>query len=287
MMIVTMNKEEGKMKNKLIVTIGAIIGVVIIGFGVYQTNASQSSPKLSSEDIQQIVKDQYPGTITEIELEKKFNNYVYEVEIEEDGKEYELKLDADTGEILKLEERFIEKEQMALGPNNKEVDQQDENANDKTENKAEDKKESKQNTKKSDHQNMIDAKEAIKIALNEFSGTVKEVELDKEDGRLIYEIEIVSGNNEAEIEIDVYTKEFVKNKRKKTSKNYDQQTVISATEALDIALNKFTGTVKGLELEKDDGRLIYEIEIADGHKEAEIEIDAYTGEVLVIEIDTD
>ncbi|WP_368858685.1 PepSY domain-containing protein [Oceanobacillus saliphilus] len=32
---------------------------------------------------------------------------------------------------------------------------------------------------------------------------------------------------------------------------------------------------------------MYEVEIENGNKEAEIEIDAYTGEVLVIEIDKD
>ncbi|MFD0951687.1 PepSY domain-containing protein [Virgibacillus natechei] len=55
--------------------------------------------------------------------------------------------------------------------------------------------------------------------------------------------------------------------------------------AEEIALNEFDGQITELELDEDDGRLMYEIEIEDGEDEAEIEIDAYTGEILVIEID--
>lgn len=271
------------------ITIGAIVGVVLLGFGLYQTNASQAAPKLTTSDIEQMVKDQYPGTITEIELEKKFNNYVYEVEIKGDGKEYELKLDADTGEILKLEEKLIEKEQLVLEDDiNKNNDHQEENKGNKNDNtEKQEQNKSTTTSKNNEKKSIINPKEAIDIALGEFSGTVKELEFEKDDGRLIYEIEVIAGYEEAEFKIDASTGEIVKNKRKKTSKNYDKQTVISAKEAIDIALNKFSGTIKELELDEDDGRLIYEVEIKSGHEKAEIEIDAYTGEVLVIEIDTD
>lgn len=276
------------MKKKLMITIGAIVGVVLLGFGLYQTNASQAAPKLTTSDIEQMVKDQYPGTITEIELEKKFNNYVYEVEIKGDGKEYELKLDADTGEILKLEEKFIEKEQLVLEDDNNQNDRQQEgNKGDKNDNTEQQKQNKSTTPKNNEKKTTINPKEAIDIALSEFSGTVKELEFEKDDGRLIYEIEVIAGYEEAEFKIDASTGEIVKNKRKKTSENFDKQTVINAKEAIDIALNKFSGTIKELELDEDDGRLIYEVEIKSSHEKAEVEIDAYTGEVLVIEIDTD
>ncbi|MEC5424680.1 PepSY domain-containing protein [Virgibacillus sp. C22-A2] len=58
-------------------------------------------------------------------------------------------------------------------------------------------------------------------------------------------------------------------------------------EAEEIALNSFSGTITEVELDEDDGRLIYEIEIENGNEEAEIDIDAYTGEILVLSIDRD
>jgi uncharacterized membrane protein YkoI len=47
------------------------------------------------------------------------------------------------------------------------------------------------------------------------------------------------------------------------------------------------GEVVGLELDQDDGRYKYEIKIIKDGKEYEIEIDAYTGEALVFEVDDD
>lgn len=62
---------------------------------------------------------------------------------------------------------------------------------------------------------------------------------------------------------------------------------LTMEEAIAIARKHATGTVKEAELEKDDGRLYYDIEIRDGQYEYEIEIDAYTGEVLDFEQEYD
>lgn len=52
---------------------------------------------------------------------------------------------------------------------------------------------------------------------------------------------------------------------------------ISEDDAVNIALKKFAGNVVAVELDEDDGRYVYEIEIISGGKEAEFEIDAKTG----------
>lgn len=59
---------------------------------------------------------------------------------------------------------------------------------------------------------------------------------------------------------------------------------LSEAQAIEIALAAVPGTVEETELERDDGQLIYEIEIlsADG-TEMEVEISAETGEILEIE----
>ena len=63
--------------------------------------------------------------------------------------------------------------------------------------------------------------------------------------------------------------------------------MLSQDAAKEIALKEFAGTVVDLELDEDDGRKIYEIEIENGEDEATVEIDAYTGEILVLDIDID
>ncbi|MEM7730891.1 MAG: PepSY domain-containing protein [Pseudomonadota bacterium] len=64
---------------------------------------------------------------------------------------------------------------------------------------------------------------------------------------------------------------------------------LTETAAIEIALAQVPGEVQETELEREDGKMVYEVEIiaaADG-KEMEVEIDAETGEVLEIEIEDD
>jgi len=286
------------MRKKISIVMIALVGTFLLGLGVYHSSASQGSPKLSTDDIRQMVTSQYPGTITEIEFETDFNKSVYEVEVVSNGKEYELKLDGSTGEVLKLKEKDIvngansEKEKIILEENDDDEKVSDEP--DQSEQIAqENNKESSQtkNHKSSNKKTVIDSNRAIEIAKGAFAGRVTELELDEDDGRLIYEIELRTGTEKAEIEIDAYTGEILvieienDNSNKYKFKSQDDQTVIGAEEAITIAKNKFDGRVTELQLDKEDGRLIYEIELISGNKEAELEINAYTGEIISIEID--
>lgn len=67
----------------------------------------------------------------------------------------------------------------------------------------------------------------------------------------------------------------------------DSGQYISAEEAIAIAMKSAQGTVTELELDEDDGRVYYEIEIEDGVFEYEFEIDAMTGEVIEWEKERD
>lgn len=60
---------------------------------------------LSLEKISQKAKTYKPGEILEVELEKKHGRYVYEIDILDAGSQvWELKLDAKTGQLLKMEQ---------------------------------------------------------------------------------------------------------------------------------------------------------------------------------------
>src|SRR5690625_4835618 len=95
------------MKKKLSMTIGVIAVVTVLGLGMYHSDASQTEPTLTTDEIKSLISDQYPGEITEIELEKDFNKAVYELEIVGKDKKYELKVDGNSGEILKLKEKTV------------------------------------------------------------------------------------------------------------------------------------------------------------------------------------
>lgn len=176
------------MNNKLKITIGAVAATAVLGLGISQSSAAQVDPKLSTDEIRDLVADQYPGTITEMELEKDSNKAVYEVEIVGEDKEYELRLDGASGEVLHLSEK-------ALSDQSKE-DSDDDDGSEKA-------------TEKSTKEAEIDMKKAEEIALKEFDGNVTGTELDQDDGRLIYEVELDNDKKEAEIEIDAITGEVI------------------------------------------------------------------------------
>lgn len=184
------------MKKKIGITIGAVIIAAVLGVGIYHSNASKQSPELSMDDIKQLVADQYPGKITELELDKHGEKSVYELEILNKDKEYDLKLDGDTGEVLSLEER-------AFLNNTESKSNNHSNGKTKNDTKSSDK------TGQSTDKTAISDDEAKKIALKELDGTITSLELDEDDGRLKYEIEIHSKNKEADIEVDAYTGEVI------------------------------------------------------------------------------
>ncbi|SDR05862.1 PepSY domain-containing protein [Virgibacillus salinus] len=231
------------MKKKIGIALAVFIGATAMGLGIYHSDAAQAEPKLSTEEIEQLVKDQYPGEITEMELEKSRNRAVYEIEIHDGQKEYEIKMDGNTGEVLKLEETMIASD-----------------------------------VKQSNEVNIDDNKDDNKSTNN---SNVDDKKVEKDDNR------------------DDDTKELaIKEKDDSTKDDKNQQTktdddkskvgkvVIDIDKAKEIALSAFSGTIVSIELDEDDGRLLYEMEMDTNKREAEIEIDAYTGEVLVLDIES-
>ncbi|MCF3944631.1 PepSY domain-containing protein [Oceanobacillus alkalisoli] len=63
--------------------------------------------------------------------------------------------------------------------------------------------------------------------------------------------------------------------------------VLSIEEAKQIALTEFEGKVTEIELDEDDGRLMYEVELKNETHEAEIELDARTGDIIELDIEED
>ncbi|MFC4025346.1 PepSY domain-containing protein [Oceanobacillus longus] len=173
------------MNKKLVLTLGTLTVAGVFGFGIYQSEAAPVDSTLSTEEVSRLIQSQYPGTITEMEIDKEFNKVIYEVEIQGDGVEYELELDGDTGEVLKEKQS--------------ENDDRDDNYN-----------YSEEPTNGSDvNSKVIGDEKARKIALENFNGTVTDFELDEDDNQLIYEIEVKNSNKEAEFEIDAITGEII------------------------------------------------------------------------------
>ena len=156
----------------------------------------------------------------------------------------------------------------------------------------------------------IGADKAKSIALadagvNAADAVFLKAKLDRDDGRVEYEVEFYSGSTEYDYDIDALTGSIISrdwelddyylggahNSGTNTgstgsSANPD---VITAEEAKAIAKAKApsTATVVKCELDKDDGRWVYELELRDGRTEYECDINAVTGVILDWEVDHD
>ena len=153
------------------------------------------------------------------------------------------------------------------------------------------------NTDKSEvpaSQDNLTIEEAESKAVETVGGKVTKVEFERERSGDIYEVEVISDGIEYDLDIDAKTGEVLRTE-KDDDDSYDTNKKIRASdeklltidEVIAIALKKAKGTVTDVELDDDDGRMHYDIEIEDGTYEYDFEIDAVTGEILDFEKERD
>jgi len=147
--------------------------------------------------------------------------------------------------------------------------------------------------------NYIGVNRAMNIALKKVPGAsnshVKKINLDRENGRMVYEGEIYYNGQEYEFDIDAVTGAIVKWKVDEISNNsgyinnnVNNSQTITMEKAKSIALAQVPGANQShfgkIELDHDHGRAVYEIEIFYNNSKYEFDIDATTGEIIGTEV---
>ncbi|MGA5692304.1 PepSY domain-containing protein [Cytobacillus pseudoceanisediminis] len=147
-------------------------------------------------------------------------------------------------------------------------------------------------SKKEAVQDMITVEEAKKIALSEAEGRVESIELERANGKQYYEIDIENGKEDFDIKVHALDGEVISiNKRNddddddQSEKEVNRENVISEQKAIEIAEKEVNGTMKEIEIDEDDGQILYEVELQSNKGEADVDIDAETGKVLKVELD--
>ena len=144
--------------------------------------------------------------------------------------------------------------------------------------------------------NEITRQQAKTIALRTVKGFVTELEEKIISGVPAFSVEIQEGTIETEIfiskkdgDILKISQESIEDEQEEEIKPEELQQlqtasgILTETEAKALALQVIPGTVTGFEAEREDGRLVYEVEIAAQGDRVEVEIDAETREILEIE----
>lgn len=133
----------------------------------------------------------------------------------------------------------------------------------------------------------ISAEDAMQTAMDAVgAGFMHSIELDydERDAAWEWEVKILDGTTDHEIEIDANSGEIVSQKKDTTD---DQEKEVSLTdpmsydEALQLATAKVDGPLHGWKLEWDDNRREYQFDLMQGANEVEVTVDADTGEVIL------
>ncbi|MDH5160722.1 PepSY domain-containing protein [Heyndrickxia oleronia] len=166
------------------IALGGAISVSAMSKGTI--NSSQSSANqeyISMDKAKEIALNKINGTVESIELDHKFNHAYYEVEIKKNHIDFDVYIDAVTGNIRGVHKDVSNKKYINQGQHK---DQQI-----------------------SVTKTAITTEQAISIAKKEIDGTVTKVEKDEDDGMIKYEIELQSNQGEVDIDIDANTGKII------------------------------------------------------------------------------
>jgi uncharacterized membrane protein YkoI len=138
--------------------------------------------------------------------------------------------------------------------------------------------------------------EIKKIALQEVNGVLEDIELEKESGKAVYEVDIEKDDRDYDVYMDAYSGEIYSvdrdddhddddDRANRSNGEQNQKSIISQADAAAIAEKAVNGRMVEIEKDEDDGFIKYEVELKTDRGETEVEIDASTGKVLDVEYD--
>ncbi|WP_312778046.1 PepSY domain-containing protein [Corynebacterium variabile] len=124
----------------------------------------------------------------------------------------------------------------------------------------------------------VDAAGALEAALDAKPGSYA-VEVDEEDGRA-WEITLVADGKGVEVTVDNATGEVTGEQSTDLDAEQREAPSVAAAEAVDAALAEKPGTLDSLDLDRDNGTIVWDATVIDGTREWDIVIDASSGDIL-------
>lgn len=248
--------------------VDAVTGTVSRNDDYAGNPATGMTPTLTEEDALRIALDSFELTAEQItyqkvKLEREHSRLVYEIKLFVGGSEYEISVDAHSGEIV---EREIDHDHDGEFPSH---------------------------PAESGYITREEARAAViaYFAAQGKSARIREVEWeDKGSGankQYFYEVEVQIDGREYECYVDAVTGEV-----RVKGELVEGGELIGEKRALSIALDHFSvsereARVIKVKLEEDDGILLYEVEFKVRDLEYTVEIDAMTGNILEFDVSFD
>lgn len=209
----------------------------------------------------------------EIELDREKNGVFYEVEFDANGYEYDYKINAKTGTIVKSEKKAIKTKTTTKTASSK--------------------------TTIAKTTTAYITKDKAKAAALKHAGlkasqiTGYKIELEREKNNAIYDIEFTANGYKYDYDINAVTGKVIKSEKKAVKKTTAKPAAATTTKvsyigeakAKSIALNHAKVAANKAyamkcKLEKEKGVYIYEVEFKSGRYEYEYDINATTGKII-------
>ncbi|MBU5268131.1 PepSY domain-containing protein [Virgibacillus proomii] len=136
-----------------------------------------------------------------------------------------------------------------------------------------------------------DEKSGYYYALIDHEGKIFEIKINEKTGEVMNLRELSAPDKKKDkqdkqpkdVQDPTEKDNMIKDKDKNNSE--ELKVVVHEEQAKELALKEFAGTIEDFELEEEDGSFVYEVKVVNGEDEAEITIDAFTGEILFTEIE--
>lgn len=139
-------------------------------------------------------------------------------------------------------------------------------------------------------QQLIGMEKAEQLALAAASGKVESMDIDRKKGKLVYDVEIQQNNQDVDVWIDAYTGKSLGVRVDRDDDDDDRDNLpgnlIGAGKASAIAVKHVkSGTAVEVDLDQDDGRWVYDVEVKTANGSSDVEVHAVSGKVIKAEFE--
>jgi uncharacterized membrane protein YkoI len=228
------------MKKKWLAGIAGILIIVAAGFAIWQLlkPGNTSATELNKQEVQTLIKEQLGGKVTALKEKKK----VFHAKMEKQDHIYEIEVDAETGDIIRLE---------------------------------------KVGTKKTEKPPVLSESEIKEIALANAAGTLSSLSKTQSNGKTIYKAEVKDNKQITNLTIDAVSGKILSNTNKPAEVNPPKQISEAEAAKIAAKQVKGEVDDISLQSSNGQTYYLCEVNTADG-REATVQVQAITGDVMSV-----
>lgn|SRR5699024_351288 len=268
---------------------GALVSALALGATTAHADDMEwnGEENLSSEAQEAVdkAKQEFDGKVTEVEYEEDDGQRYYDIQLEKDDEDFDIKINADDLSVME-KDSDLDDDRDDDSDDDRDDDRDDDDDKEKSSNESKkaEKVESPENAVKLNKAFDKQTTKAIDKAKENFDGILESVSYEKDDGETYYQVNLENKDEEYEVKFNAKDLKVIEEETdddsdddfKRLEKAQDVK-VMSFKEAKELAEKEAEGKVDEWDYDVDD--FDYDFEIDD----KEVTINAKTGEIVEIE----